>query len=353
MVRKNELNCRNTWDQDLWEPQLPVAQRAPIVADHDIATVSSEFVPPAGATDRVTSIGVEMVKPYLPPAGIQGGRYFPRVDADDESVDVDSLAWLTPESVDDDAVDAEPLGALRRDGSAATDTAQRGGLRPLLDLPQEFQSEPVVVAARMEPVGGLVPVAKTDLERSTPVGGTSTIGASAIEQPVAMPRKRGKAQAQQPTEPLPELQALPSSTDSPQVAGAPRPFAPGDGSIVLNQRSLTFDARLKPASRINPALDRVSKLADLQRCCGTCRDFKRHADGTSGVCTNAYAFPDGAVVKSDVLACSSSMGVWWLPNDDLFVNAVDTSHHSRPTPYLDAALGQRAGSEAGRDSRAW
>ncbi|HBY44815.1 MAG TPA: hypothetical protein DEG70_00970 [Chloroflexi bacterium] len=41
------------------------------------------------------------------------------------------------------------------------------------------------------------------------------------------------------------------------------------------------------------------------------------------------------MVESGDLACRSSIGSWWLPNDDVWLDHADTTYHSRPTPLLD------------------
>jgi len=73
----------------------------------------------------------------------------------------------------------------------------------------------------------------------------------------------------------------------------------------------------------------------VPRCCATCRDFRPIGDGTTGWCINAYAPTSQRVVESGDLACDSSIGSWWLPNDVIWLERADTTHHSRPTPLLD------------------
>jgi len=101
----------------------------------------------------------------------------------------------------------------------------------------------------------------------------------------------------------------------------------------------------------NDPVDQQERLKAVRRCCGTCRDFRQVGDGTRGQCVNPYAFGDRRMVQSDQLACRSSLGMWWMPNDDVWLERADTSHHGRPTPLLDAALRAQRGEETGRDSR--
>ena len=362
MVRKKELNCRNAWDQDLWEPKTPLPQRVQVGVDRDVAVTPPVFVPPPYATDRVLESSgagiVGVVKPHRSPVGEQSSKLFHRVgDADDEDGD-DELQWLprTPGAASQVAAEAlDDLPQSSRIGSAAPEHSRREGLQTFIDLPQEAAAEPTAVTAtRHESADRPLPAIAMVGSAAQVVVHDARVEEDRAAQPGMMAGAAHNAQGQnrQLTEPLPELSESTQPTLTNGTSALPSlPLV--DGTVPLPRRPLTFELQSRPAQRTSAQMVQGSKLANLRRCCGTCRDFKRNADGTSGICTNAYAFPDGAVVQSDALACSSSMGIWWLPNDDLFVNAVDTSHHSRPTPYLDAALGPRAGSEAGRDSRAW
>jgi hypothetical protein len=85
-------------------------------------------------------------------------------------------------------------------------------------------------------------------------------------------------------------------------------------------------------------LDETTWVAGIPRCCDTCREFHRDASGKHGYCRSPYAFGGRTMVQSDQLACRSSIGVWWLPSDDTWLERADIAHHTRPTPYLDAIL---------------
>jgi hypothetical protein len=76
----------------------------------------------------------------------------------------------------------------------------------------------------------------------------------------------------------------------------------------------------------------------LPRCCRTCRDFRPVADGSDGWCSNPYAFPERTRVSAESLACYSSLGSWWLPSDDWWLQQADISHHGLPTPTVDEYL---------------
>lgn len=78
-----------------------------------------------------------------------------------------------------------------------------------------------------------------------------------------------------------------------------------------------------------------SRPTTIPESCATCRDFRPVGDGRTGWCANEHAFPTKRMVESSDLACRSSLGCWWLPSDDVWLDGADTTHHSRPTPLLD------------------
>jgi len=121
------------------------------------------------------------------------------------------------------------------------------------------------------------------------------------------------------TEPLPQLDL----EDQEAVTEAHRPEEP------------LLDEPIPPA------------LSNLPRCCRTCRDFRPIGDGTTGWCANAFAFPERTKVAANALPCASSLGSWWAPHDEWWLEQADISHHGRPTPNVDEYLRQLL---AARDS---
>jgi len=110
-------------------------------------------------------------------------------------------------------------------------------------------------------------------------------------------------------------------------------------------------APVAPASQVEeelvaePPVDDVPPdaqeiLAALPRICRTCRDFRPAGDGRTGWCANPYAFPERRQVSADTLACASTLGSWWLPSDDWWLQQADISHHGQPTPHVDEFLRQ-------------
>jgi hypothetical protein len=106
-----------------------------------------------------------------------------------------------------------------------------------------------------------------------------------------------------------------------------------------------------PAALERDPIDTVPAVSSVPRCCETCRDFKRVGDGNTGWCANPYAFPERRKVQAQDLACRSSIGVWWLPHDDLWLERSDITHHGRPTPILDEEFGTSPVSRQGMGPR--
>lgn len=44
------------------------------------------------------------------------------------------------------------------------------------------------------------------------------------------------------------------------------------------------------------------------------------------------------MVQADDLACDRTIGAWWVPADDWWLQKADIAHHGRPTPIVDEYL---------------
>jgi hypothetical protein len=84
-------------------------------------------------------------------------------------------------------------------------------------------------------------------------------------------------------------------------------------------------------------------VPDLSRLCRTCRDFRPADSGERGWCTNKWAFSHRRMVDADELPCLTSVGMWWLPHDDVWLQTADASGHGQPTPLVDQWLARRNG----------
>jgi hypothetical protein len=83
---------------------------------------------------------------------------------------------------------------------------------------------------------------------------------------------------------------------------------------------------------------------DVPRMCRTCRDFRPADSGERGWCTNKWAFSHRRMVDADELPCETSVGCWWLPHDDVWLETADVSAHGQPTPLVDLWLAHKDGS---------
>lgn len=100
-------------------------------------------------------------------------------------------------------------------------------------------------------------------------------------------------------------------------------------------------------------LDMTVQVApQVPRMCQTCRDYRPAESGERGWCTNKWAFSHRRMVDQDELPCHTSLGCWWLPHDDVWLDTADISAHSQPTPLLDRWLAEEreaaVGEERGR-----
>lgn len=134
-----------------------------------------------------------------------------------------------------------------------------------------------------------------------------------------------------------------AQTPSSVAHGMPRDARQRDGVHIPDSRTQASRQHVSIGVSVPIAMDRdpidlSPMLTTSTRCCENCRDFKRVGDGNSGWCTNPYAFAERRMVLANELACRSSIGVWWLPHDDLWLERADITHHGRPTPNLDEEL---------------
>lgn len=128
-----------------------------------------------------------------------------------------------------------------------------------------------------------------------------------------------------------------------------------DSSHHLEPRSDQHVMRTPaPALPLPLAIDPIDAdqaLVGLRRCCGNCRDFQPEGDGLRGRCRNAYAFAKQRMVKSDELACRSSIGVWWLPRDDLWLERADMLAATRSDQISSGFMQSLAAERTGAGSQ--
>lgn len=150
----------------------------------------------------------------------------------------------------------------------------------------------------------------------------------------------------------------PADPVSPQIEVEPAESEPAD--IPLPPMNEVDDRHAPPeryVERADPLYEDVGEpelpdllprvAPELPRMCRTCRDFRPTEGGERGWCTNPWAFSHRRMVDADELPCLTSIGCWWLPNDDVWLEQADISSHGQPTPLVDQWLGSRSGTNAG------
>ncbi len=445
LVRKTALECRNNWDQDLWEP-APGLAGEPDRPDVHIPEPPHIPPPPVGAspkmsgdgapsgdmfTDRLTSITMAAPRTPTPDGDADAGRPVPPVERSDvrearrrrvEQIERDRQQQQRDRS-DEARLLLEPPREAASAGLRPADP--RDTPRPPRPQPPRVQPQPAQ-PARDEPrpaqppmrpvahpaqVGNRsereAPMAERPASRPGSGGGVPardasvSFGASpssfqSTRRPEAQPSTRRREQARiapglvrGETEDLPiaevRLQARnqrlqPDSGLNPAAISPAAASSPHDGANdrpapeppiderdpgwmvwagqIDGERSRGTRPPERPPADASPRdrlpvampadpLDTSQRPSTVARCCATCRDFRPVGDGKTGWCANPHAFDSKRMVESGDLACRSSVGSWWLPNDEVWLDRADTTHHSRPTPLLDDL--RRAGIERERE----
>lgn len=110
-----------------------------------------------------------------------------------------------------------------------------------------------------------------------------------------------------------------------------------------------FDVR-DIADRGGELLDMTIDIApDIPRACRSCRSFQSADGGVRGWCTNEWAFTHRRMVNEDDLACDSTIGCWWLPDDRYWQSDPEISW-TLATPLIDAFIAGRTRSPRRRIS---
>ena len=396
LVRKSELACRNGWDQDLWEQGADTSPSSVVPSSDQFSRPTSmgpafspDMIPdPSSAdgsageifTDKIQSIGLSL-RPADPASPVAQGP----------------VAHFEPESTVQDSRSAVREARRRRQEQRSEDQrrhkkALAAAAGAMLDQPTPPEPDaPVKPSTPPQPVERpatsiRVPVrANRDSSHNLDVP-----AARKLQRPAerdtdewidvkGTPERFDEMKALQSdgsrdrraldggTEPLPVKQlreGMAGDTVDPDVVrvepSSPTPpfidppiphrettWITGAGAIGTPRRSVAHDVvsdgmarepRLPLAMPRDP-IDGSEFASSVPRCCATCRDFKRVGDGTRGWCVNPHAFTERRMVESDDLSCRSSIGTWWLPSDDLWLERVDMTHHGRPTPLLDQLHG--------------
>ncbi|MER3436331.1 MAG: hypothetical protein C4346_01150 [Chloroflexota bacterium] len=187
-------------------------------------------------------------------------------------------------------------------------------------------------------------------EAGTPIGGRAS--------PLAPPLWRHARRVERFRAARDGESGAPADFESSQIQVEPTKSDPaGTPPLQMNEMEYREAPRERSGERVDPVYEDVgeSELPDLlprvapelPRICRTCRDFRPTEGGERGWCTNPWAFSHRRMVDADELPCLTSIGCWWLPNDDIWLEKADISAHGQPTPLVDQWLGSRSGTNAG------
>jgi hypothetical protein len=374
LVRQSELACRNSWDQDLWEPGPESLHESVLLEGSEEDSVVSNTVVSRRRHNEIFggSEDVPMLSPYGEEADRVTGFGFGglRSAGDEDNSHMDQQTSMQHDNLGVRSTVLETRKQLDQERRAVI---QKRQIYDLDAIDQRMRSTDAVGAhlEAQQPGSGLRTPDASLARGENPAAAHATSMQSEIhpERTNAAtdgnrqdsPGLRGRIRlneesasaGHQPTEQLPILASHEQFRQRSNESGPHQPFVHidgrvygGDSTVVASESASIF---VQPEA--SDPVDQQERLRTVRRCCGTCRDFRQVGDGSRGQCVNPYAFGDRRMVQSDQLACRSSLGMWWMPNDEVWLERADTSHHGRPTPLLDAALRAKRGDETGRDSR--
>jgi hypothetical protein len=404
LVRKNELACREHWDGGLWEPResiepVPISNIPPstLVAESPVSDHLRQQY-----TDRVTSVGIaptnrpiaettvpteqigrrespnpvssQPVERTIPVAEHSHAGSSQETSASSPAVHRESWGAPLP-----DMKRSEPTERPRDESPRPTRPADPNpSPSPRAPLPAEENFRRSWGAPRAFDEDQIRPVVprRADLEKRASAGEPPQAGRARedrssniddISQLLSHPRSNGVPPT--PARSDPDIERFGSRQPTGSISSTPPEDAPlSGGRRGWTEPFETTDQRPKrPAEATRPApVERElepspqemrsqpepakvamnPKLAKMSQCCGTCRDFRPAEGGERGWCNNPYAFDHRRMVRKNEVACRSTIGDWWIPSDDWWMQQADYSHHGRPTPIVDDLLRQLLDSRA-------
>jgi len=316
LVRKSELACRTGWDEDYWEPRTPERERPhlSLVAGEDTLTTETPVAP--------LTRQEETVSPARPLATAAQAAQESRQPETPPRRDVDRM---------------EPAPRAANSGTAAVPTEP-----DVLPAAEVKRPKPAVPATRGE---------HAHLQRERPRG------ASYAGEKPRTSKPTGVVATGVHEPPAAVVKGPETTLEAPRhgwhQSGETEPFYLPEGAATARQDGPPgVPGEWDGASEEPPVQITGTGLPSIPQCCRTCRDYRPIGDGSQGWCGNPYAFPERTRVSADDLACYSSLGSWWLPSDDWWLQQADISHHGMPTPNVDEYLRQlQAEQEATRRRR--
>ena len=350
LVRKTELACRNGWDDDLWEPA-----EAKDVDSSTPSALKSTWIryesdepgepwnekgsnPASGVGDRSHNSVREQVGPV--PERHTGRNGVSHGEQDERSYEVawsssfqPSPAWNDIDASDEVQQETFSTRGLRQ-------TARRRDSRDGERAPGESALE-TMAPPSFERLNAGEPASANGAE---PHGTFGVIqGASSRDEP-STDRPSGPVQQSGVTE---QFQLEP---DEIRAEGQ-------DAAVATDVAEPGRDDRGNDFAVVDPDESSIVRVISLNvpesvranATCRNCRDFIPEKKGRGGWCSNPFAFEQRQHVEGDSLACQSTYGNWWSPADDWWMERADITHHSAPTPYVNAMIRESCEPETGDD----
>jgi hypothetical protein len=324
LVRKTELACRDGWDDDLWEPKddragsgrsrrnQPAKQRLPAQP----ADVRDSSLPEAARQTRSTASGgpsgsaeSSSSEPHdRSEVGVPGN--WPGQD-EGSRVDAALSAWSS--ALRKETRREEPEDELKAETvSLRTDLRNSGWRRDL-----EF--------------GATSGVQQTP--EQTPDPAREVVDENGRNRLEELPRVSAGS------EPSDQMNArvVQSGQTEPIEFTEPEAAPAGSGRLEsgADVSANGFDQSGASIEADDAELPLVAMVAQANACCRNCRDYIPKDGGWRGWCSNPYAFEKRRLVDGDSIACQSTLGTWWSPSDDWWLERADIAHHSAPTPLVD------------------
>jgi len=367
LVRRTELACRNGWDHDLWEPREPSQTDGKGEAS---APATSDPTPLNGddsaRTDTLETISIAPVRPVPRPSTSESERtaepVLPGVSRTTEAAASSPRRDEVAPERGRQTPNGEAASAERR-GTAAEPSPSRFGATAARETSIPRSNRVGTTPRRTTPlrISGTAqwatpieadPIPESPLVRRpvTPRPGTGRAAPPSVGPGPTRSRPPAPRRAEDPEPVTPSrfgatwVQSRSGSTEPftviPEVEPPVTPVAESQeprATAVPEVEALPPEDE-QPTEQ--PSALTGTSAATLPRCCRTCRDFRPAETGDRGWCNNRYAFEHPQMVQADDLACESTIGTWWVPADDWWLQRADIAHHARPTPIVDEYLHQ-------------
>lgn len=328
LVRRQELACRISWDQDYFEPianpnDVIPGQTRPII---DPVRQRSGY---QGVRPDDIIVGIEQPRPLEEPSSLTARR--PRTssvsEAHQRALDRRNSAQQTGEKV----APRRLTGTIVAPGPDAHRAAPMAQSGPTPESSRRLTGdEGVSLPRRAEPtspppglpVGQSAPELQAmtrQIAVSTPAFAEAANRSGSRRTPTATPPPR----PDMPTNSSPQWSGN-SAAPPPYRSDLPAPPMPNVGNLNGSPLEIAWYAEERQRHR--------------GKRCANCRDFQMAESNDRGWCKNRFAFPTPQLVGPNDLACLSCIGTWWAANDQWWMAKILDPQEAMPTPNADALI---------------